>query len=54
MRVENLISGTFRRGFRLGVFGVICTIGVAISGFILWSLTCIGAACFDVARGWMV
>lgn len=51
MKAENLSSSALKRAFRTGVYCTLCTVGLAMTVFIAWSLACIGFAFFKVLLG---
>lgn len=50
MKAENLITSPIQKTYKSGVYGALGFVGVFLTGFVAWSFTCVGSACFEVAK----
>lgn len=50
MKTENLATTPIQKTYKAGVYSALGFVGVFLTGFVAWSFTCLGSACFEVAK----
>jgi len=48
MKAENIISNPIKTTYKAGVYGSLAFVSIALTAFILWTLTCMGGAIIDL------
>lgn len=48
MKAENIISSPIKTTYKAGVYGSMAFVSIALTAFILWSLSCMGGAIVDM------
>ncbi|MDT8421686.1 MAG: hypothetical protein RQ754_14765 [Desulfuromonadales bacterium] len=48
MKAENIISNPIKNTYKAGVYGSLAFVSIALTAFILWSLSCMGGAIMNL------
>ena len=48
MKAENIVSNPIKATYKAGVYGSMAFVSIALTAFILWSLSCMGGAIIDL------
>lgn len=48
MKAENIVSNPIKKTYKAGVYGSMAFVCIALTAFILWSISCMGGAIIDL------